>query len=124
MTDETIRHLGDGELYVAPGSYAGPYEEDDGILYAVMPDGTRYPLARIERMREAGEQLRLVIDSVRRGFEEMRPAIVQVAESLRRAGVLAEQPPTDPRARALWLRQHRNTGPAKPGPQHRRRTDQ
>lgn len=26
-------------------------------------------------------------------------------------GVTAPEPPTDPRERALWLRQHRNTGP-------------
>lgn len=29
--------------------------------------------------------------------------------------------PTDPRARALWLRQHRNTGPARPNAQTARR---
>lgn len=30
---------------------------------------------------------------------------------LREAGILPEEPPGDPRARALWLRQHRGTGP-------------
>lgn len=37
----------------------------------------------------------------------------QLATALRRAGVLPDQPPDDPRARALWLRQHRNTGPSR-----------
>ncbi len=32
-------------------------------------------------------------------------------KALREADVLPAEPPTDPRARALWLRQHRNTGP-------------
>lgn len=39
--------------------------------------------------------------------EAVRPAV----EALQHTGVLDEQPPTDPMARALWLRQHRNTGP-------------
>lgn len=39
--------------------------------------------------------------------------IGKAAEAMQQLGLLAEQPPADPQARALWLRQHRNTGPAR-----------
>lgn len=38
--------------------------------------------------------------------------MVAAAEAAREAGLVPEEPPPDPMARALWLRQHRNTGPA------------
>lgn len=40
--------------------------------------------------------------------EQLRP----VVDQLERSGFLKEQSPADPRERALWLRQRRNTGPA------------
>lgn len=53
----------------------------------------------------------------------------QAFDALQQARLLEEIPPTEPRARALWLRQHRNTGPTARGraPKHldttaRRRT--
>lgn len=44
--------------------------------------------------------------------DEVTAAARVWVDNLRAAG-LTEQPPTDPRARALWLRQRRNTGPTK-----------
>lgn len=35
----------------------------------------------------------------------------KAAEAMQQLGLLATQPPTDAKSRALWLRQHRNTGP-------------
>lgn len=48
-------------------------------------------------------------------------ALTRLGDQLREAGLVPDQPPTDPQARALWLRQHRNHGPARPGPQNTRR---
>lgn len=45
----------------------------------------------------------------------MRPVFERVTaahDQLRSAGVIPEQPPTDPMERALYLRRNRNTGPA------------
>lgn len=39
-------------------------------------------------------------------------SLASMREHLEAAGLLVEQPPADPKARALWLVQHRNTGPA------------
>lgn len=66
--------------------------------------------------------------SLRGVFTAMAEAAQQACEVFRRLGEsLAEaghhpvQPPSSPQRRALWLRQHRNTGPARPGPQQGRR---
>lgn len=37
-----------------------------------------------------------------------------VRDAMRGANLLPEDPPTDPKERALWLKQRRNTGPEKP----------
>lgn len=72
--------------------------------------------ARIEEScRQLAEHARLAVESVYealgRAIEAYGLALRPVVEQLREAGVLPEEPPTDPRARALWLRQHRGTGP-------------
>ncbi len=68
-----------------------------------------------EGVRRFAEGLRLAVESVLPEFLRQAEAIGRAAEGmravLREAGVLPEEPPTDPRARALWLRQHRGTGP-------------
>jgi hypothetical protein len=49
--------------------------------------------------------------------------IAGIRDSLREGGALPKQPPADPRAHALWLRQHRGTGPVRMvqhGPRPRR----
>jgi hypothetical protein len=43
-------------------------------------------------------------------WQDIVPAATEAIEQL--APRLTDTPPTEPRARALWLRQHRNTGPA------------
>lgn len=45
--------------------------------------------------------------------EEVAVAARAWTEALRNVEGLPEVPPTDPRARALWLRQRRNTGPVR-----------
>jgi hypothetical protein len=55
------------------------------------------------------------IDQFAAVFQQAGDAIARFAGQLRDAGLLLEElpkDPKDPRARALWLRQHRNTGPA------------
>lgn len=56
--------------------------------------------------------VRATNDTATQIAEAMRP----IAASLREAGLLPEEAPEEPRARALWMRHHRNTGPAKSRP--------
>lgn len=48
------------------------------------------------------------------GLGKLSAAMAKAGEAAREAGLVPEEPPTDPRARALWMKQHRNTGPAVP----------
>lgn len=68
-----------------------------------------------QSFEEFGRQLGLLVADVMRAFERTlsayRPALVDLHEQLVDAGVIRDPGPTDPRERALWLRQHRNTGP-------------
>jgi hypothetical protein len=71
--------------------------------------------------RLTAEDLARVNDSIRKTLEGMVKAAADAAESLqpfidnlREAGLLDEEPPTDPKARALWMKQRRNTGPTTP----------
>lgn len=57
----------------------------------------------VEAFNVAGQQLA-------RSFEQMAPVFAE----LRRQLASMSEPPTDPRARALYLRRNRNTGPALP----------
>jgi hypothetical protein len=120
MSDE-IRKLGPGDLYIAPPMppippWAGPDAEPLGDLRALLAK----PLITDEQARALRQLFEDFGRAVSGALEQLRP----VMDSLREAGVLPEVPPEDPKAKALWLRQHRNTGPTRPGPQHRRRTDQ
>lgn len=58
--------------------------------------------------------LQTFVVTLAQGFQEMAIAIVKFAEAANAAGLADEEPPTDPRARALWMKQHRNTGPTTP----------
>lgn len=62
---------------------------------------------------------------VRRLMQQFAEAITtthgQVQQLLRSAGAIPEEPPTDPRERALWARRHRSTGPSRPAAGHARR---
>lgn len=68
-----------------------------------------------QSFEEFGRQVGLLVADVMRAFERTlnayRPALVDLHEQLVDAGVIPDPGPLDPRERALWLRQHRNTGP-------------
>ncbi|MFD9706193.1 hypothetical protein [Lentzea sp. NPDC059081] len=109
---------------------ASPAEADEHVVHfkpavlRLQPD----PAEVQERVRELGAALAPVLRQIglvlQRVVDAVRPAVEQLHALAR------ETPPTDPRARALWLQQRRNTGPAaKPqraprslGPAARRRT--
>ena len=114
MSDE-IRKLGPGKIHFAPPM--PPIPRLDPAEFRAFLDK---PLITPEQ----AEALSRMFADFRRAANEALAALGPVFEQLREAGVLPETPPEDPRAKALWLRQHRSTGPARPGPQHRRRTDQ
>jgi hypothetical protein len=61
-----------------------------------------------EAVRRLWEQLR---DAIRPFVAWAEQAAHELEEKLRAVGHLPEPLPTDPRERALWLAQHRNTGP-------------
>lgn len=72
------------------------------------------------------EEIRQAFQPVRRGFEvftfwldEAASALYKFGEAAKQAGLMAEEPPTDPRARALWMKQHRNQGPETPKNWHK-----
>lgn len=44
-------------------------------------------------------------------ISEATAALDNLSGALADAGLHGDRPPADPKARALWLRQHRNTGP-------------
>lgn len=68
-----------------------------------------------ESVRRFAERLQLtirpVIDAALRQAEAIGRAYAHLGDTLRDAGALPEEPPDDPRERALWLRQQRGTGP-------------
>jgi hypothetical protein len=118
MSDE-IRNFGPGELYIAPPAPA-PVSPLDAL--AAM---TGKPIITAEQAALLRQLFEDFGAAVREAVEQLGPVMDRLREDLRAAGVIPEEPPEDPQARALWLRQHRNTGPRRPGPQdsprHRRR---
>lgn len=65
------------------------------------------PAFLLPRLRHAMASVGAAFEAL---FEHIRPAMEQLQQL---APQLAPpKPPSDPRARALWLRQNRNTGPA------------
>ena len=90
---------------------------------ATVPPGPLTPEQQ-ERLRQAvrgitafGEQVTPLLRAV---GENVMAAARSLDDFLVSAGLHPERPPADPKARALWLRQHRNTGPAR-GPVNQRR---
>jgi hypothetical protein len=88
------------------GATAGSVEEFSGAampgtwsigfdLQGVMVELARVVVPALEHVKAAAESLDTFV------------------QRLQEAGVLKPSAPTEPRARALWLRQHRNTGPAR-----------
>lgn len=96
----------------------------------IPPDAPRLdPEAVAVAWRALTETAGAAVDALSYAFTKMcwaladaLPKIEATRDALRDAGVLPEEPPTEPRARALWLARNRNTGPARatasqrPGP--------
>lgn len=74
------------------------------------PDGSVLHIEYGAVVREYALRLGLTMQDVVRAFGQLRDAF----GPLRDAGVLEDTGPTEPMARALWLRQNRNTGPGRP----------
>lgn len=83
----------------------------------VVPDVDReafVAMAEVMRatFRDLGDVLRPVADACQDTFRHVGVALHQCHEGAKLAGLIVDDPaPTDPRERALWLQQHRNTGP-------------
>ena len=58
------------------------------------------------------QQMKAMQDAVTAMAKQASLSIEKLAEALRASQVVPEEPPITVRERALWLRQHRNTGPA------------
>lgn len=65
--------------------------------------------------RDAAERLGVIVEDLLRALApamtDLGRQLDDVYGKLREAGIVPEEPPGDPRTRALWLRQHRGTGP-------------
>lgn len=66
-------------------------------------------------IRSSAEASRVFGEAARR----MSEAVKKIGPVLDKAGLIPDEPPTDPRERALWARQHRNTGPTRDPHRHR-----
>lgn len=77
----------------APYTYAGPSAEDIRKTFLGVSKG---------------------FEVIVTWFDEAASALLYFGEAARQAGLVDEEPPTDPRARAIWMKQHRNHGPEKP----------
>lgn len=69
-------------------------------------------LARMgDLMRDLGLGLQRAAVEVAKALTTLAEGLAPQLDHLRTVGLLPDDGPTDPRARALWLRQHRSTGP-------------
>lgn len=59
-------------------------------------------------------------DEMSMSLREVGKVVERINEAWRDAGIVAEEPPTEPRERALWVKRNRGTGPATPAAWHRR----
>lgn len=105
-----------------------PVSDDNWAFPAPLPPR---PALDIDRMAAQigmdptrfGDLLRNVIDAFGPAFAKLGQAMQDATRHLRDLGLALDEPPDDVRARALWLRQHRNTGPSRDlVHQHRPRT--
>ena len=60
----------------------------------------------------AGQQVQQALAGIAAVLQAATRDFRHFNEQVKRAQGLREQPPSDPMERALWLRKHRNTGPA------------
>lgn len=75
------------------------------------PNGTTIDIDP-QQVRRAAQAMRAAFNGIAEAVTAVVQNLSKVAAQLQAAKVIPETPPTDPMARALWLRQHRNTGPA------------
>lgn len=82
------------------------------------PVGPSFDEMLARSRRQQASVVDLVLREVWAGFKPMFDDLVgalsKFGEAAKQAGLVAEEPPTDPRARALWMKQHRNHGPETP----------
>jgi hypothetical protein len=108
------RPLTGGAVYLAPHNYPraplpGPLanfgvDRSGHIYHTGFRHGGNDPVSAM---------LRDLASAMTLPFATAMDQLRQVFDQFRDAGVVPAQPPDDPRARALWLRQHRNTGPSR-----------
>ena len=93
------------------GSIVAVHRRDgvDHMQAILSPGAVVFPPEFADRMRAVAEEVgQAWVDA----WRDISEALVPIAEQLQRSGLIEEQPPTDPRERALWLRRNRNTGPS------------
>lgn len=71
------------------------------------------------RMLAIGRVARAIADAGRAAMATFQRALKPLYESFQRAGLAPPLAADDPAGHALWLRQHRHTGPAVPVPAYR-----
>lgn len=80
-------------------------------LFRDLLDG-KIPMPPKPKPPTFGEALQGICDLVGGIFRDIAAAYQPLIETLQEAGAIPTPPPADPRERALWMRDHRNTGPA------------
>lgn len=118
-----ITQGGDLGLAAAVAGAPGPYLVGGSRAALVLRDALDDPEVRAELTRRFAEVGRVIsewLNGMRPAIEAAARSMGSLVESMREAGMLPDEPPADPRARALWLRQHRSTGPSRPGPERSR----
>jgi hypothetical protein len=83
---------------------------------------TGEPLAAsLARWRAVRDSFQAVMRQMAEAINGTLPHMERLRAALRDAGQLREEPPADPRARALWARGNRSTGPPRPAAGRTRR---
>lgn len=102
---------------------ANAAEVEQARARLVLVFGTEHEAAEAfrEAVRHVTEGLAPLWEQVRRACDEAARSMLALYEQGREAGLLPDAGPTDPKARALWARQHRSTGPQVPRAQAARR---
>lgn len=72
-----------------------------------------------DAMRQLGAAAQQAVEQIGRAFVDLAESLHPQLDDLVDPRGLPDDGPPDPKARALWLRQNRSTGPARPGPERR-----
>lgn len=93
---------------------------DEVIEGRVLPDGPwKLPTHREEQRQPAGGGIfGMLMDELSTAFGEFGRSVVDglvaMSKATADAGLVPEETPSDPRAKALWMKQHRGHGPETP----------